>query len=251
MIHIKKRHPSKKLMEEVTSLKAEDGWKRATCKDTEVLRDYFDRLDKKLIRKELCQEQHYLCAYCMRRIHEDTTMVIEHWHPISDEVDVNWDKNLALDYHNMLGCCDGGRKNVDEHKVLCCDASKKNRSIKFSPLKKEHVDKIIYKTNGRIATKPVDSELEYDINDVLHLNGIINSNGEIEDTSTGLVIGRQMVYKNYVDYMRLLGKKLNNNKERMLNEIQKKIAELEGGEEYLEFVGAWLFFLRRRIKRCV
>lgn len=36
--------------------------------DTQKLRDLFDQMPKKEIRKALCAEQHGICAYCMRKI---------------------------------------------------------------------------------------------------------------------------------------------------------------------------------------
>lgn len=71
MIHIRKQNAPKKMVEQVAAIKAEDGWKAAADIDTEKLRSYFDQLDKATVRNALYEEQHGLCAYCMRRIRND------------------------------------------------------------------------------------------------------------------------------------------------------------------------------------
>ena len=76
------------------------------------------------------KEQHGLCAYCMRRIHNDSSTTIEHWVPLSQN------KEQALQYSNFLGVCHGGRKSeTDDNKILCGDASKEETAIRISPLR--------------------------------------------------------------------------------------------------------------------
>ena len=250
MIYIKKQNAPKKMIEQVAAIKAEDGWKTAADTDTERLRSYFDQLDKNAIRNALYEEQHGLCAYCMRRIHNDESMVIEHWQPVKkNENDTQWKKDNALAYSNMLGCCDGGKKSDDTRKVLSCDASKSNERIIISPWKKEHIEKIVYRSSGRIATNPYDEELEHDINYVLHLNGKLDENGNIvHDTSTALIKGRREVYQDFSYFMEALGRKYGNDENKIQNGIYKKINEMESAKEYEQFIGVWLFFLRRRVR---
>lgn len=253
MIHIQKQHVSKKIMETVTALKAEDAWKKASDVDTDILRGYFDRLDKDIVRKELHKEQHGLCAYCMRRIKDDASMAIEHWMPIKKEPgDNSWNKDLVLDYKNMLGCCDGGRKSEDKNKIFSCDAAKGNTKTTLSPLNEAHINKIVYKTDGMIVTRPKDKVLEHDINDVLHLNGQLDASGRImHDTSTCLVMGRRDVYNDYVVLMDELGRRHDNDKTKIRNEIVHMIEKLEQKCIYPQFAGVMLFFLRRKIRYIV
>ena len=43
-------------------------------------------MPKDEIRKNLLEEQHYLCAYCMRRIEDNGRKTsIEHWYPLSQD----------------------------------------------------------------------------------------------------------------------------------------------------------------------
>ena len=63
---------------------------------------YYDGYkDKDDIRKNLLEEQGYLCAYCMRRI-DKKRMKIEHWYPEEHLTDIE-----CLNYQNMLGVCLG------------------------------------------------------------------------------------------------------------------------------------------------
>lgn len=124
---------------------------------------YFDGCNKDDIRDALLKEQGYLCAYCMRRISNDS-MKIEHWYPeklLSTDLE-------KLEYSNMLGCCeghmDGGRFKDD-----ICDTHKKSTKIKVDPTDIRTIEKISYKrATGEICSK--DSDIQRDLNDTLNLN---------------------------------------------------------------------------------
>ena len=249
MIHIEKQPTPKKISDKVATIKSGNDWRNATDTETDKLRACFDQLDKSAIRDALYKEQHGLCAYCMRRIHNNTTMTIEHWQPSEkDDADVPWEKNNVLAYSNFLGCCDGGRSTDDSNKILCCDASKGNKYITISPLKKEHTQKLVYRANGRIETKPHDEELDHDINYVLNLNGKLDDKGNLlHDTSTSLVKGRREVYKDYSSFVEALERKFGNNETKIKNSISKRIDIMENADEYEPFIGVWLYFLRRRL----
>ena len=249
MIYIEKQHPPKKIADKVAAIKSGSEWRNATDNETDKLRSCFDQLDKSAIKEALCKEQHGLCAYCMRRIHNDNKMTIEHWQPIKKgESDVSWEKDNVLAYRNFLGCCDGGRSTDDSNKILCCDASKSNKCITISPLKKEHTQKLVYRANGRIETKPHDEELDHDINYVLNLNGKLDDNGNfLHDTLTALVRGRRETYEYYSYFVERLEKKFGNNETKIRNGIAKRIDVMESADEYEPFIGVWLYFLRRRL----
>ena len=92
---------------------------------------------------------------------------VEHLVPLSKN------KDMAIDYNNMLGVCDGGEKVTgNQWHILCCDAHKKETEIMISPLNKVQMNKIAYDSEGKIYTKPKDEDMERDINEVLLLNGI-------------------------------------------------------------------------------
>lgn len=105
MIYIKKEKPSQCIIDKVNEIKRSPEWKNILPENTKAIREQFDLLPKEEIRKCLLKEQHYLCAYCMKRIeNEGKHTTIEHWHPLSKY------KDEALDYANMLGVCDGGKR---------------------------------------------------------------------------------------------------------------------------------------------
>ena len=174
----------------------------------------------------------------MRRIHNDETTVIEHWLPVTV------DGEKVLDYGNMMACCDGGRHDDTTKKVLCCDAAKANQTITISPYDKQQMQKIRYRRNGFIQVYPEDSTMINDINNVLKLNGDIDKNGEfISDTATGLIHGRSQTYREYEMFISRLIKK---NKP-VGPSVRKKLDELLNADEYVEYVGVWAYFLKRKL----
>lgn len=138
---------------------------------------YYDGCNKSDIREQLLKEQGHLCAYCMRRIHEDD-MKIEHWDPR----DGDDDSKKALNYNNMLGVCQGHLEEREEIKKWTwseagkekrkgdtCDASKGNQKITVNPLRYETLNSIHYSSkNGEIHA--MDPQIENDLTQILNLN---------------------------------------------------------------------------------
>ena len=171
MLLIQKRATPRSLNEQVIGIQKSEEWQRISDDDTDSIRSSFDSLDKETIRVNLVAEQHCLCAYCMRRIWPDNRMVIEHFKPIKN-------KQYALDYQNMLGCCDGGRScDKSDKKVLCCDASKGNKELTIDPRDKSFIDSIKYTRAGFITS--TDSKADRELNDILFLNGIRDKKGNL------------------------------------------------------------------------
>ena len=242
MIYIRKGSASADVSREINRVKRDCGWDKKQEKDRETARNAFDQLDKSIIRRQLIPEQKGLCAYCMRRIEGDSALPIEHWTPISA------DARKALEYSNMMLCCDGGQKTAEPEteKVLSCDAAKGDKTITISPYNKEHMRKIKYNREGYISVYPEDAKLQDDIDYILKLNGEIDSSGKmISDTSSALVYSRRQVYQNYVTFITLLGKK----GRVTAGAIRKKIDEISNAEEYIEFAGVWLYFLHRKLRQ--
>ena len=238
MIYIRKESPSSAVSQEISRVKRDFG--RISKDDKDKARDAFDHLDKAVIRSQLLDEQKRICAYCMRRIDIKQPLTIEHWLPISA------DAAQALEYSNMLLCCDGGRNNPfpDSPHILCCDAAKGDQLIKISPYNREQMEKIRYRRDGRVVVYPEDRNLQYDIDHVLQLNGHIGNDGVfVSDTSTELVYSRKQAYRNCEMYINGLRKKGKNTSAI----IQRKIRDLTEAEEYKEFVGVWLYLLKRKV----
>ena len=238
MHYIKKIQPSSDVSYEISRVRREQ--KSLIDKQTpQSLREAFNHLDKSIIRDSLIAEQHGLCAYCMRRIENNSDMTIEHWRPVEQNLDG------AMEYSNMLGVCDGGRKmndyasDEDTH-VLCCDASKGNREIVINPLNKTHMELIRYDSEGKIYTYPEDETLEKDINEVLHLNGEKGF-----DTNTRLIWNRREAYRSYERFIR--GESSEEKPSPSI--IRKKIRQIEEQKLYDEFAGVVLYFLKRRLRQ--
>ncbi len=122
----------------------------------------YDNCNKNDIRVSLLREQGFLCAYCMRRITKDH-MKIEHWYPES-----KLDEAGRMDYSNMLGCCVGHKDN-SAHSEDTCDTHKGNDIITLTPLNRDHIDQIKYRTGtGEIYSD--DPIIEHDLNITLNLN---------------------------------------------------------------------------------
>ena len=239
MIYIRKGPPSTEVSQEINRVKRDFDWSHVAKDDQNKARTAFDQLDKKMIRDQLFREQKSLCVYCMRKLKNDESASIEHWIPISS------DATKALDYSNMMLCCDGGRSSAVMPRVLCCDAAKADRVISISPYKEEQMERIKYRSSGEIVIVPQDKELEHDINQVLKLNGDMDEKGNmVSDTSSGLVYGRKQVYRNYERFISGLGKK----GKPIGSTIRKRIEEMCQKDEYDEFAGVWLYFLRRKLR---
>ena len=92
--------PLPEVVDKINLIKRSDIWKNIPEGDTKAIRKQFESLPKDSVRYTLLKEQHGLCAYCMRRIHNDSSTTIEHWAPLSKN------KEQALQYSNFLGVCD-------------------------------------------------------------------------------------------------------------------------------------------------
>lgn len=241
MLYISKGNAPVDVQHRVSEIKSSAEWKAIEERNTKAIRNKFEELPKESIRESLLAEQHYLCAYCMRKIKNDRLKTsIEHWYPLSKN------KDKALDYKNMLVVCDGGKNwSGKGKKILCCDACKGDEDeLIISPLNKLQMDKIAYDTNGFIITKPEDGDLDNDIRDVLCLNGIWKNGKFIADTSTGLVKGRKDTYLMYKRFI----KKLDDKGRCTSSQIKKKIDEIQSADQWQEYAGVLLYFLNKKYR---
>ncbi len=200
MIYIRKRRTPSMVKKKADEIKnsAESGYVNIRLpKDSKKLRDLFEQMPKDEIRAALCQEQHGLCAYCMRKIEpRRESMKIEHYHALTK------DKEGALDYQNYLAVCYGGEKDDDaKHHILCCDAARGDKNLTINPWNERQMEAIAYYRNGEIFVrqdKGLDAELvkkmQNDIDEVLVLNGKKDLNGKrIYDTASKLVASRRSI----------------------------------------------------------
>lgn len=139
---------------------------------TQAKRDGLESYDemstdvKNAIRKQLAEEQGYLCAYCMRRMRLDT-MQIEHYiaqHPKEGD----YHPALTIDYSNMLGVCPGNKGEGLLTKYLTCDQHRQNKPLTVDPRNADSVALVLYRANGEIYSK--DSSVNDDLQKTLNLN---------------------------------------------------------------------------------
>ena len=121
-----------------------------------------DFLMKGSLRRQLAEEQGYLCAYCLQRISAD---------PLDTKIEHVIAQTLQplkqLDYDNLLLCCKGNEGQSENHHH--CDTKKKDMEIKYNPASYPNIeDTIRYKRNGTIISD--DQEWDQQLNDVLNLN---------------------------------------------------------------------------------
>ena len=252
MLHIEKKDEPRVMRTKVAQIKSSPEWKRIEVGNSDALRGQFDLLPKAEVRQALLEEQHYLCAYCMKRIgNEELHTTIEHWSPLSK------DKDNALSYHNFLAVCKGGAdvSGNTKGRILCCDASKGDQEIRIDPVDQEMMSHIVYDKEGGIEFKPKApsgrwmtddiKRINADINDVLCLNGRPNKHGSRDDTSTGVVKGRKDAWESGQRILKRLLKKNPNNPE----PIRKEIERLQMAVSREPFVGVTIFYLQRKCRQ--
>lgn len=201
---------------------------------------YGDGLPGELSRElktSLCNEQGYLCAYCMSRIRPfkdsgNSGMRVEHWDSQSAA------PTKTLEYSNMLGVCEG---QYDD-KIYTCDNFRgkpkhgNNGQLKFNPAKKEdHAKlKIHYASDGRILSE--DEEFDKQLNEILNLNADILCNNRKAQIDTIV-----KVFRKYGDDREL-------SKSFLQKMIDKYASKNEDGM-LSPFCGVAIYYLKKRLKR--
>lgn len=112
---------------------------------------------KSVIRKSLCKEQHYRCAYCTREI--DVDCQIEHY------ISRNSNTKLIWDYNNMLAVDNTKSKSQKKYSGTC-ENGKGSKELHIDPRNKEDMNGIYYSHNGRIKH----DKYQDDLDNILHLN---------------------------------------------------------------------------------
>lgn len=248
MLYIKKSKASQQISDKIAEIKNTPGWR--TAEDTETVRGFFDMLDKGMLRSAILPEQHGLCAYCMRRIYDDgSVMTVEHFAPLSI------DKENALRYSNFLGVCDGGQHRVEQHQAarnsLCCDRAKADETeIMLDPQNAALMSGIAYRNDGKeIYFQHSDSAMEKsgndELRDILKLNGIFGSEGKfLHDTATNILQGRNEAYNRYNLFVKQSAKKGTLTSAAVQAEIERILKM----ENYPEYAGVQLFYLFRKLR---
>jgi uncharacterized protein (TIGR02646 family) len=147
--------------------------------------------EEKPLKNALLKEQGYLCAYCMGRISLDLNkqykpkVEVEHFQ--SQELF----PALDLSYNNFLGVCNGASVTYPENeKVHHCDKTKgeygkMNGQVqlrKLDPRNSTCEQLLGYTNNGEILSLNDDTDVTWDINEVLNLN-----NKALKDARRGII----------------------------------------------------------------
>jgi len=126
----------------------------------------------------ILRDQHYLCAYCQRRIEpQNERMHVEHWAP-QNPANQAGDGSQNLRWSNLLGVC-AGTSGKERH----CDTAKGNQTLYLHPVEgqgpspREHLR---YWVDGTVASDGRrSSEVQKDI-EILGLNARILKRGREE-----------------------------------------------------------------------
>lgn len=190
----------------------------------------FDGLDKTQLRECLLKEQGYLCAYCMRRIHNEKDTKIEHY--------IARNADNELEYTNLLAVCYGNQPdsgNVVKYakRRLTCDSMKGNQVLQINPQSQEDMMTIYYDNQGKIYSK----EYQKDIDNILNLNDpygyLIGNRKAIIDA----LINKLSPIKNPQEVKRLLLK------------WKKRYTNLAYGNEYPEYVGILRWYIDKQLRK--
>ncbi len=262
MIYIrKKRTPQfiKEKRDEVINT-PDSGYKEIVLpRDSKQLRFLFGQMVSVELRKSLCEEQHGLCAYCMRRVvpqkqnADDEEVRVEHYVALSK------DKDLALDYSNFLGVCYGGNKDIRIENVpfvACCDAYRGERDLTINPRDERQMEAIAYRRDGFMFVKTnmgLDPELvqrmQSDINDILHLNGEVDEHDEVvNDTTSRLVRSRKKIHDSVDSQMKRWEEQGCLSSVFLKDEIDDLYRQLSDGNDAEPFIGVRIYYMEKARK---
>jgi len=113
------------------------------------------------LRKQLLQEQGYICCYCMSRI-DCSNSKIEHFRPQTKNRDVQ------IDYQNLFIACSGGEGAKGKEQF--CDTKKGESELKHIDLLSS-MKNINYSKGAKdISISSTDKNIDKEINNILNLN---------------------------------------------------------------------------------
>lgn len=192
----------------------------------------FDGLDKTELREYLLKEQGYLCAYCMKRIHDEKDTKIEHYRARNAENE--------LEYTNLLAVCYGNQQSPDSavnvgKKRLTCDSMKGNQVLHINPQSQEDMATIYYDNSGRIYS--TNSVYQQDMKDVLNLN----------DPYGYLIENRKAVIDAVMNKLRTA--RTNQEAKEILMKWKRAVSNLSYGDEYPEYVGVLRWYVDKQLRK--
>ena len=204
-------------------------------KEPKALQEYrcqggkkFDEMKcKGELRSALLKEQGYLCAYCMKRIHDNSNEVrIEHYEKRTPQNEV--------EYNNLFATCSGGYGG--DPRRFTCDNKKGDRKLHIDPRKKEDIDTITYLQTGEIQSSNEDFQKDFD--DILNLN----------DPYGFLIPGRKTALLTVKKRLSNYGKKGNDQHVRtQAKKILENYRSKNAKGAYPEYAGIIIWYLERKM----
>lgn len=178
------------------------------------------------LREILLKEQGFICAYCMKGLDaEGKNTKIEHMkcrrlHP-----------DLKFKYRNMVVCCSG-----DTFGFRHCDTSKGDEDISFDLLSDPFFTTLTY----GLGTGTIKSSVASWDNEI---NNLLNLNNEY------LKRERLAVLQAAID---TLDKNKNwNETQSELTRLRDEWDQMDKGGRYKQFCGIVVYFLNKRLSRCI
>jgi uncharacterized protein (TIGR02646 family) len=114
------------------------------------------------LRKQLLEEQGYICCYCMSRIDCDNSK-IEHFRPQTKN------RKVQIDYQNLFIACRGGEGS--KAKEQFCDTRKGEKDLDYIDLLSSIENSVNYVKGARnISVMSIDKNIDNEMNDILNLN---------------------------------------------------------------------------------
>ena len=124
------------------------------------------------LRKQLLQEQGYICCYCMSRI-DCHNSKIEHFKPQTKN------RKLQIDYQNLFIACSGGEGFPAKEQF--CDTKKAEKELSCIDLLFSIEDNINYEKSAKnISIISTDKSIDKEMNDILNLNVMVLSRNRRE-----------------------------------------------------------------------
>lgn len=169
--------------------------------DMEKSNIYDDYKENGILRKQLLEEQGFVCCYCLSRISVRNSK-IEHFKAQSIY------RSKQIEYSNLFVACKGGEGTKEQH----CDTAKANKELHHIELYLEIEKSIKYTKHGNVSslTSTIDaiSDLTTEINDTLNLNARV------------LIKNRKQTYEDFKNSMR--GKWSKSNLEKAITYYRQK-----------------------------
>ena len=173
------------------------------------------------LRRQLLEEQGYICCYCMSRIDCDNSK-IEHFKPQTKY------RDFQIDYQNLFITCNGGEGK--KAKEQYCDTFKGEDELIYINLLSNIENYIQYSKRGKILSN--DKEIDKELNNILNLNNRI------------LTKNRKETYQRLIQNLNKKGWTT-----QTLNHHILKYKKMDSNGKYYEFCEMIVYFLTKKLNQ--